>query len=128
MILTSRRGRGFFDAHTHTPTKQRLAYLNKREDVHLRLESCDAMSHEATSALVDSIKQPIGGCFLMTLVLSDALFMNQTEELFNMVCVMKLKVLETFTAVLAIERLDFFVSFSSIVALLGNLGQSNYIM
>ena len=64
----------------------------------------------------------------MTLVLQDALFMNQTEESFNKVCATKMKALETFTAVLPIERLDFFVSFSSIVALLGNPGQSNYAM
>lgn len=62
----------------------------------------------------------------MTLVLADGLFMRQTAESFDRVCLTKLNALETFRAEVPIEKLDFFISFSSIVAILGNSGQSNY--
>jgi KR domain len=126
VILSSRRGRAFFNTHTYIPTKQKLAYLESRENFNLRLVACDATCLEATSALIKSIEQPIGGCFLMTLALADALFMHQTEKSFSDVCNAKLKALKTFTTVLPIDQLDFFVSFSSIIALLGNAGQANY--
>lgn len=62
----------------------------------------------------------------MTLVLADQLFMHQTEESFRKVCDAKVKALETFEKVFPIENLDFFVFFSSTVAVLGNVGQANY--
>lgn len=124
--MTSRRGRAFFDNNPFVPSKQKLAYLESREGVDIRVERCDALSAADTSALIKSIPEPIGGCFLMTLILEDGLFMRQTQESFERVCATKLKALQTFTAVKPIEELDFFVSFSSAVAIVGNGGQSNY--
>jgi KR domain len=100
--------------------------LESRKNFNLRLVACDATCLEATSALIESIEQPIGGCFLMTLAMADASFRNQTEKSFRDICNAKLRALKTITTVLPIERLDFFVSFSSVVALLGNSGQANY--
>lgn len=62
----------------------------------------------------------------MTLVLADQLFMHQTEESFRKVCDAKMKALETFGKATAIDKLDFFIFFSSTVAVLGNFGQTNY--
>lgn len=100
--------------------------MDSRDDLSLRVEACDAVSLEATATLVRSLKRPLGGCFLMTLVLADQLFMHQTEESFRKVCDAKVKALETFEKVFPIENLDFFVFFSSTVAVLGNVGQANY--
>jgi hypothetical protein len=61
----------------------------------------------------------------MTLVLEDQLFIHQTEETFRKVCDAKLKAVKTLNRALPIEKLDFLL-FSSSVALLGNVGQSNY--
>lgn len=63
---------------------------------------------------------------LMTLVLADALFMNQTESSFQVVAESKMKAFEVFSNSVNIASLEFFVGFSSISGLFGNVGQSNY--
>jgi KR domain len=52
--------------------------------------------------------------------------MNQTEETFRKACDAKFGVLRVFETATSIEKLDFFVQFSSITGLGGNYGQSNY--
>jgi hypothetical protein len=74
------------------------------------------------------IKEPLGGCFLMTLVLSDGLFASQTEDSIRRVVNAKWDSLMTLDTIVPIQTLDFCVSFSSVSALIGNLGQSNYAM
>ena len=64
----------------------------------------------------------------MTLVLSDGLFANQTEDSIRRVVDAKWDSLTTLDTVLPIQTLDFCVSFSSVSALLGIHGQSNYAM
>jgi hypothetical protein len=124
--LTSRRGRKFFDTNEFIPTRQSLAYLESRDDLCLRIEVCDALSVEATTGVVQSCDLPLGGCFLMSVVLEDQMFIYQTEEMFRKVYDSKVMALETFNRVKPIETLDFMVFFSSIAALIGNMGQSNY--
>jgi hypothetical protein len=72
------------------------------------------------------ITSPIGGCFLMVLHLIDGLFMTQTEHTFQTVAQLKLRVFQTFASVFDLSSLDFFMSFSSMMAVTGNIGQSNY--
>jgi KR domain len=124
--LTSRRGRKFFDTNEFVPTRQKLAYLESRDDLCLRIEASDALSVEATTRVVQSCDLPLGGCFLMTVVIEDQLFIRQTEETFRKVYDSKVKALETFNRVKPIETLDFMVFFSSSVALVGNVGQVSY--
>jgi hypothetical protein len=100
--------------------------MESRDDLCLRVEACDALCVEATSSLVQSCGMPIGGCIIMTLVLDDQLFIHQTEETFRKVCDAKLKAVKTLNLASPIEKLDFLVFLSSSVALLGNIGQSNY--
>ena len=64
----------------------------------------------------------------MTLVLSDGLFANQTEDSIRRVVNAKWDSLTTLDTVAPIQTLDFCVSFSSVSVLLGNNGQSNYAM
>ena len=73
-----------------------------------------------------TVTSPIGGCFLMTLHLIDGLFMAQTEETFHTVAQSKLSVFKAFCSAFDVGSLDFFVSFSSMMAVTGNIGQSNY--
>ncbi len=103
-----------------------LKYLETRQDLKLRLEACDATNFEDMSNMIKSVRSPIGGCMLMTLVLSDALFMKQTEQTFVAVSDSKLKALEIFSNLVPIESLEFFIAFSSLFGLIGNAGQSNY--
>jgi KR domain len=102
--------------------------MESRKDLVLRVAACDATSLEATSELLRTLEKPLGGCFSMTLVLSDALFLNQTEESFRCACDAKFKALQVFEAATSIDKLDFFVQFSSFASLSGNYGQTNYSM
>jgi hypothetical protein len=126
IVLTSRRGRKFFDTNEYVPTHQKLAYLESRDDLCLRVEACDALSVEATAGVVRSCDLPLGGCFFMSVVLEDQLFIHQTKDTFRKVYDSKVTALETFNRVKSIETLDFMVFFSSSVALVGNVGQINY--
>jgi hypothetical protein len=92
----------------------------------LRLEKCDATDVHSTSLLLNSLHKPIAGCFQMTLVLSDALFVKQTQAKFTAVRDSKITVFEVFAAAVHIASLDFYIAFSSLTGLLGYPGQSNY--
>jgi hypothetical protein len=64
----------------------------------------------------------------MTLVLSDGLFATQTEDSIHRVVNAKWGSLTTLETIVPIQTLDFCISFSSVSALIGNYGQSNYAM
>ncbi|KAJ6555066.1 hypothetical protein B0H10DRAFT_1967879 [Mycena sp. CBHHK59/15] len=59
------------------------------------------------SALLRTLPAPLAGCFYMTIVLSDALFLDQTPDAFRAVYDSKLRVFEIFTELVEIQRLDF---------------------
>ena len=126
VILTSRRGRKFLDTDALEITRLRIAYMEKCNDLTIRVEACDATSEPGMRRLIDSIKEPLGGCLLMTLVLSDGLFASQTEDSIRRVVNAKWDSLKTLNMIAPIQTLDFCISLSSINALMGNLGQSNY--
>lgn len=126
LVLTSRRGIASLDSTTDGYSLAKLSYLRRLKNLNLRLERCDASSAQAMASLVQSFSLPIGGCFQLTLVLSDALFLDQTEDSFRLVHESKLTVFEIFASQVDIKCLDFFVAFSSISGLCGFLGQSNY--
>ena len=126
IILTSRRGRASVNGIESGLSAHMLEYLETRQGLKLQLEACDATSFEDMSKMIKSVGSPVGGCMLMTLVLSDALFMKQTEQSFVAVSDSKLKALEIFSSLVPIESLEFFIAFSSFSGLLGNAGQSNY--
>lgn len=126
--MTSRRGTSFFDDSATVATKQRLRYLQSRKDVQLRIESFDATSVEAMRALETSISTtaPVGGCFVLALVLKDGLFSRQTQETFHAVSDLKLDLLKACELAFDLRSLEFFVTLSSLLAVVGNPGQSNY--
>ena len=102
--------------------------MERCDDLSLKLEACDATSVLGMRRLIDDVNEPLGGCFLMTLILSDGLFANQTEDSIRRVVNAKWESLTTLDTIVPIRTLDFCVSFSSVSALLGNNGQSNYSM
>lgn len=71
---------------------------------------------------------PVGGIFNLGMVLRDSLFENQSKEMFEQTCAIKIQGttnLDTITR-RACPELDHFVCFSSLVSSIGNPGQSNY--
>ena len=107
-------------------TKQKFGYLKEKSDLVLRVEAFNAADIESMRSFSRRITFPIGGCFLMILHLIDGLFIAQTEDTFHTVARSKLRVFQTFASVFDMDSLDFFVSFSSMMAVTGNIGQSNY--
>lgn len=102
-----------------------LAYLQSLPDLHMRLEASDASCKEASKELFDSISPPLAGSMLVTGVISDGLFLSQTDESFRKVFAAKTDAFQAFESACPIESLDFFVAFSSFSSV-GNAGQTNY--
>jgi hypothetical protein len=92
----------------------------------LSFEAINATDYKATVALIKSLCKPIGGCFLMSRVLSETTFVNQTEDDFEKVFEVKTTAFRNLSKAVDINTLDLFVSFSSIATLVGSAGQSNY--
>lgn len=78
------------------------------------------------SIFAQSIKLPVGGCFIATLVMHDSLFMNQKTDTFHLVSDLKLNVFKAFTSAFDINNVDFLIALTSMITLLGNPGQSSY--
>jgi SAM-dependent methyltransferase len=126
LILTSRRGAAFLDATDAVSTKQKFRYLEKRSDLVFRVEAFNAADVESMRSFAQTITSPIGGCFLMILHLIDGLFITQTQDTFHTISRSKLDAFQAFASVFDVGSLDFFMSFSSMIAVTGNIGQSNY--
>ena len=114
------------DATNSVLTKQKFKYLKKRGDLVLRVEAFDAADVESMRSFAQTVTSPVGGCFLMILHLIDGLFMAQTQDTFNTIAQSKLKAFRAFTDAFDLVSLDFFMSFSSMMVVTGNIGQSNY--
>ncbi|KAJ6517364.1 hypothetical protein C8R47DRAFT_960482, partial [Mycena vitilis] len=126
LVLTSRRGLASLDPERDAEALAKVAYLRSRADLVLRLEACDATDASVTCALFQRLPAPLAGVFQMTLVLSDALFLNQKLDNFTVVHDSKVKVFELVAAAIEIASLDFYVAFSSLAGLTGSPGQANY--
>ena len=75
------------------------------------------------------VTYPLGGIFHLGMVLRDALFQNQTKEMFEECCRIRIQGtynLDQITRSSSCPSLDHFVCFSSLVSTFGNSGQSNY--
>ncbi|KAJ7205481.1 hypothetical protein GGX14DRAFT_367915, partial [Mycena pura] len=126
IILTSRRGIVSLDPEKDVEALSKIAYLQSCNQLELQLVKSDATDESALSLLINSLRLPIGGCFQLTMVLSDRLFLNQSQHTFAAPHDAKLKVFEVFAAAVDVNSLDFYVAFSSLSGLLGLAGQSNY--
>ncbi|KAJ3554330.1 hypothetical protein NP233_g12444 [Leucocoprinus birnbaumii] len=126
IYLTSRRGRESATEAHDVFLSLKLQYLERQSDLDLKLYACNALDKTDVAAFLETVEQPIGGCFLMPLVLRDALFLQQSHESIETVRQSKLGALDVLASVCNIKSMDFFVAFSSVGALWGNVGQSNY--
>ena len=125
-MLTSRSGRASLERSQDTLSLRILQYLESLPYLTLRVEASDATSHDECRKMQKTIPRTIGGCMLMTAVLADRSFSFQTPDGFRTVWESKVDAFATIAAVLDIRSLDFFIAFSSMVGLLGNVGQTNY--
>jgi thioesterase domain-containing protein/aryl carrier-like protein len=126
IYLTSRRGLQTLEATAHEITMLKIKYLENLADLDIHFEACDATDLEQTRRLLKTVRAPLGGCFLLTMQLRDALFVNQTSDSFKTVLDSKIKPIEVLKEAVDIRALDFVLAFSSVAGLFGNPGQTNY--
>ncbi|KAI9455958.1 hypothetical protein HD554DRAFT_2317618 [Boletus coccyginus] len=81
-----------------------------------------------TATVVAQAKEvgPIGGIFVMTVILHDANFTNLTQQSFDDVYQSKVAVLETLLSCIDPMAIDFILLFSTIGSVFGNAGQAAY--
>jgi hypothetical protein len=103
-----------------------LEYLEAVRGLDLRVLAVDATAAEAMSAMLQDVKQPIGGCMLMAVTLIDRLFSRQDAASFDAVFAPKVGAMEVLRQSLDISSLDWVISFSSVSAFFGNAGQTSY--
>ncbi|GKT48775.1 lovastatin nonaketide synthase mokA [Colletotrichum spaethianum] len=107
-------------------------WLSETEDIGgnvlvLPMDVSDKPSVDAGLAKITASGMPaIGGLAFGPLVLQDILFKNMDLEMMEMVAAPKVTGARILNEALAEAPLDFFVMFSSVVAVLGNPGQSAY--
>lgn len=102
-----------------------LQFLERQDNLNLRLEACDASSQVSMKCLLSSIDIPIAGCMLLSTVVSDRLFSAHSKESFNAALIPKIEAFKILELVHPIRELDFLVAFSSAAAF-GNAGQTAY--
>ncbi|KAG6333238.1 hypothetical protein ID866_5853, partial [Astraeus odoratus] len=123
VFLTSRRGpRGL--------TKVDNLYIHylHSKGVQVEVIAADAVSKEQTTGVIEKAKAagPIGGLFVMTVVLRDAKFTNLTQQSFDDVYGSKVTVLNTLLSCIDPATIDFMLLFSTIGSVFGNAGQAAY--
>ena len=104
-----------------------LHYL-RLSGVSVHVSAVDAVNRQAMASMLDHAHAiaPVGGVFLMTVVLRDGKFSNLTQDSFDDVYASKVDALNTLLQCIKIEDLDFLLLFSTIGSVFGNAGQAAY--
>ncbi|TFK24574.1 hypothetical protein FA15DRAFT_756455 [Coprinopsis marcescibilis] len=127
LVLTSRSGERSLDKNDNLVVRRIFDYLKEQEDLNIRLVAADAASRTAMKRLMSTVcPDNIGGCIILTGVLVDRPFKDMTESEFYTVCTAKVGVLEALKDYVYLPSLDFVVGFSSVSAVIGFPGQTNY--
>ncbi|KAJ7052957.1 hypothetical protein C8F01DRAFT_1331735 [Mycena amicta] len=126
LFLTSRRGMNSFNPLDDALELAKIAFLQRQPDVELSIEACDGTDSVQMEHFINSFTVELAGAFLLTLTLDDAPFLEQTQSSFQSVLDSKLRVFQIFSDLVQMDKLDFFVAFSSLSGLIGLPGQSNY--
>ncbi|KAI0068533.1 polyketide synthase, partial [Artomyces pyxidatus] len=126
IILTSRSGETGLSRRGDHVSQRILEHLKGLENLSIRAEAVDATSTEHMANLLASIREPLGGCIILTGKLLDGTFLSQTRDTFDASHASKTVVLQTLEKVMSIQSLDFLITFSSVSGMFGNAGQTNY--
>ncbi|KAF5355374.1 hypothetical protein D9757_013348 [Collybiopsis confluens] len=125
IIVTSRSGRAGLSKATRI-VRRIFSYLDQQIDMQIRYETVDATSETQMTALINRTVPKITGCFMLSTVLSDALFANIGQNEFMRSYESKVTSIQNLQRSIDISSLDFLVAFSSVSGLFGNGGQSAY--
>ena len=121
LVLTSR----------HKPSDALRQWIEEQQTqgVYITHYSVDVANKKALKTVFDDLIKsefPLKGLFHAAGILKDALLSNLTKEDMDLVLAPKVKGSMNLHELSKKCSLDFFILFSSIAALLGNLGQANY--
>jgi len=123
LVLLGRRGAATAEA------KAMVADFSAR-GVQVYAQPCDITDRRQVEKLFEHIAAtmpPVAGILHAAMVLDDGLLADLDAERFRKVLEPKLKGLDHLDAVTVGTPLDYFVMFSSVVTLVGNPGQANYV-
>ena len=125
IVLTGRRGQ---ISRSDRLALERLVRDPAFPDVTIKVMAADALNPSAMNDVFDTARSlgPIGGIFLMSVVLRDDQFMKMDKEKFDTVVKSKIGALNVVRELIDIQTLDFLFLFSSTAALFFNPGQANY--
>ncbi|EPQ52402.1 polyketide synthase, partial [Gloeophyllum trabeum ATCC 11539] len=126
IVLTSRSGVEGVSRRELSSSMRILSYLKGRSDLSLRLLKVDATSLQDMGALAHDIGENLGGCMLLSGILEDRTFALQTEDTFERPFPPKINAFLTLQETMPVHEMDFVIVFSSVVAVFGNAGQTNY--
>ncbi|KIJ63455.1 polyketide synthetase [Hydnomerulius pinastri MD-312] len=123
VFMTSRRGpRGL------TKVDNLYVHYLRSQGIQVEVIAADAIDRDHTAAVVEQARKagPVGGIFVMTVVLRDAKFTNLTQQAFDEVYQSKVAVLNTLLSCIDPSTIDFMLLFSTIGSVFGNAGQAAY--
>ncbi len=103
-----------------------LTYLQSRKSLVVDAVAVDATSEKDMAALVQDLGRPLGGALLLTTTYSDGTLASHTEESFERAFPAKIDAFRVLEQVVDVNALDFLITFSSVVGVFGNPGQTNY--
>jgi len=126
IIVTSRRGVESLRRSMNPVLRRIFEYLLGREDLDIQLQAADAISPASIRAVLNTLTFPLGGCIILTAVLSDRTFQYLGKEDFATVFAAKVGVLRAFKEAIFPSSVDLLIAFTSVVGIFGNGGQSNY--
>lgn len=101
-----------------------------RQGINVRTEACDVANVRQVESLFENLSRampPLAGIIHAAMVLDDTIITNLTAERLNRVFAPKVKGAELLDHMTRGMQLDYFVLFSSFVALIGNRGQGSYV-
>ncbi|WFD29597.1 Type I Iterative PKS [Malassezia sp. CBS 17886] len=125
IVLTGRRGQ---ISRSDRLALERLVRDPAFPNVTIKVMAADALNPTAMRDVFDTASglAPLGGVFLMSVVLRDDQILNMDKEKFDTVVQSKIGALNVIRNTIDISKLDFLFLFSSTAALFFNPGQVNY--
>ncbi|EPQ57833.1 polyketide synthase [Gloeophyllum trabeum ATCC 11539] len=126
IVMTSRGGRASILKRGSALSKRIMKHLDGLLDLKLHAVAADAVSLKDIRRVVSAIDKPLGGCMILSAALIDRTFHAQTAETFEAPFPPKVGAFQVLEQAVDVDSLDFFVTVSSVSAMFGNAGQTNY--
>ncbi|EJD43640.1 ketoacyl-synt-domain-containing protein [Auricularia subglabra TFB-10046 SS5] len=126
IVLTSRSGKASITARKDVAAVRLLTYLESRPDLTLQLRKANAADESDMRRVIEHAPSPLAGCMLLSGLLVDGAFRLHTASSYDAPFQSKVDAFRVLHRIIPIASLDWLVATSSVTALFGNAGQTNY--